>query len=279
MGYQRTPIVSLSCTDTDGIINLLGVQRFSLRFEASMFPSRTLAPALERYEFYLNPDTRLHPFQTISTASLTTLRLSGNVDLLPFTHFPSLRTLTLFGIKGPFFDMRGPAVFFAETNLYSFAYAQRDRNCYELRDDHLQSLAELAPGLTHLVLLQCAHLSSRGLADGLRKLPFLQYVAISLVLVDELNTDFIEALPLTINTFKLQFKHGRWAPPLWDEQSMILDSIETHLLSRERAPDAIWISMSDDVLLEGGRLARWRALARSRRVLLTVGVWEQSEII
>lgn len=253
-------------------------QRISERYESLMYPHRDLAPALERYELYLDRNTKIKIFEVIPTSSLKHVRLSGTVRLTENLIFPSLRSLSLAGLQGNFFDTRGPAKCFQNSSLDSFAHAQINRESYELRDWHLRALVA-RNSLTHLILLQSAHLSSQALADCVCALPELVYVAISLVLVEELGADFVSVLPPTVDVFKLQLIRGRFAPALLVEQLGLLESIETHLIHREHPLRLIAIGVSEDVLEHNGRSDEWRNLARQRGVELRIGNWEANESI
>lgn len=255
--------------------------RYHLSFEGAMFPlTKTFQfkPELMSYELMLDPLTRVIPFAVLPTKSIRTLRLSGNCRFLRKESMPSLRHLTIHGVTGQYFDQEGLDECFPEAHLDSFVYAQGHRHGFEIRDRHLETLvAGPGPRMRKLVLLGCSRLTSSVITSCLQHLPTLEYFAVSIVTVNELHSNFVLALPLTIFVLKIQITHAWYAIPLISEEREICNALETGIMRRRPPPDAMYLSMHSEVINEDGRAERWKTIAEEANFTLKVGPWEDKE--
>ncbi|KAH9950483.1 hypothetical protein B0H21DRAFT_819283 [Amylocystis lapponica] len=197
---------------------------------------------------FLEPDTRVDPFDVVPPQSVETLRLSGECRIATHASRCAPR---------------------------SFIYALGHRLGFELRNRHLESLAAARGAqLRTLVLLGCTRLTSTALATCLHNLPALEHFALGLLTVDELRTNFVLALPPGVAVVKLQVSNAWYAVPLWEEERGLCDALENTILRREVPPTRVCVQFRDGLMLEGGRKERWEAIARKRRFRLDVGPWE-----
>ena len=242
-----------------------------------MFPKH---PArLSSYELYLNPETRVDVFDAVLPDNLTALRFSGEIVARPEAHeatrMPYLRHVTLHGITGNYFDRQTVDKCFPDAHLESFTYALGHRLGFEIRNHHLESLAAShGAGLRKLVLLGCSRLSSSVITRCLESLPALEYFALHLVTVDEMRSNFVDALPPGLTTFKLQVINAWYAVALKDEERALCDSIEDKLLLRDTPPHYVWACFRAQIMTEGAREQRWTRIAKDRRIDLQFGPWE-----
>lgn len=281
MGVHRMKIYCILCVLLLTGTFLTGLNRFSLQVESAMFPSGS-APALESYELYLNPDTRIHVSTVVPSAKLLTLRLSGTCQLHEHPPCPSLRHLTITSVKGNYFDTTLLGNMFRGAELSSFAYAHGDRLGFEMRDNQLRSLVlHGGPGahLQKLVLLSCNRLTTEVLDDVLRQLPHLQHLALSFIVVDELAHNFVLAFPATLSVAKLQITHARYAKPFLEEERMLCEALEEQVLQRHPPPQHVCAAFAPWLLEEGDREFRWIGISECIGFSLTIGAWEQDELV
>ncbi|TBU62024.1 hypothetical protein BD310DRAFT_919461 [Dichomitus squalens] len=256
-------------------------RRLGLSFERAMFPTR---PArLAAYELYLNPDTRVDIFDAVLPDSAVALRFSGEIVARPEAHdavrMPCLRHVTLHGVTGSYFDRHTVDRCFPDAHLESFTYALGHRLGFEIRNHHLESLAaSYGPRLRKLVLLGCSRLSSTVITQCLENLPALEYFALHLVTVDELRSNFVNALPPCLATFKLQVINAWYAVALKDEERALCDSIESVVLLRDMPLQHVCICFRAQIMAEGAREQRWARIAKDRMINLQLGPWEDRMI-
>ncbi|KAI0704961.1 hypothetical protein BC835DRAFT_710076 [Cytidiella melzeri] len=170
-------------------------KRFVLNFEDAMFPIDHI-PQLETYELYLSSSTKVTVLNKVGTSKMQKLRLSGSCSLSSNAKLPAARQVALEGVTGNYFDRRKFDDWCQSPVLTTFVYALEDKIGFEIRDDHLHSLA-YGPGrhLRKLVLLGCSRLASTVLADCLRQMASLEYLALSITTVAEQRTNIMTALP------------------------------------------------------------------------------------
>ncbi|KAH7911962.1 hypothetical protein BJ138DRAFT_1149504 [Hygrophoropsis aurantiaca] len=254
--------------------------RYHLDFEGAMFPSTCYLTKLRSYELYLDPTTRVIPFKTISGKHIESLRLSGDCHLSPQTtgSLLSLRHLTLRGITGNSFDQMPFNICFSGCMLQSFSHVQGHRLGFEIRNNHLESLVK-GPGahLRKLVLLGSSRLTSSVIASCLHNLPTLEYLALSLVTVNELRDNFVLAIGPSISVLKLQITHAWYATPLFEEERLICNALEERLLNPRPPLTAVFVSFHSRLMSEDGRQERWMAIAETARLVLKIGPWEDDE--
>jgi len=152
---------------------------------------------------------------------------------------------------------------------------------FEIRNHHLQSLVSGArpQHLRKLVLLGCSRLTSEVITGCLSQLNALEYLAMSLVTVDELRCNFVAALPPTVTTFKLTITNAWYAIPLIKEERLLCETIEKSVLVR--TPSLIVLRFHFRTLLmgENARAKRWQKIGDDTRVNLVLGPWESSETL
>lgn len=255
--------------------------RYHLLFERSMFPlagSFQFNPKIISYELFLNPRSRVVPFQVLSADSIHTLRLSGECRLSKVQNVPSLRHLTIHGVTGIYFDHADLGECFPEAKLESFIYAQGHRLGFEIRDHHLESLVN-GPGarLTKLVLLGCSKLTSGAILSCLKSLVNLRYCALSLITVKDFDENFALAIPGSMVVFKLQVTHAWYAIPMISQEREICDVLERDVMQRKPPLEAMHISMHSEVMNEDGRTERWKSIASKAGFTLHLGPWEDSQ--
>ncbi|KAH9937096.1 uncharacterized protein B0H18DRAFT_867218 [Fomitopsis serialis] len=251
-----------------------GAPRLALEFEFAMYPSAT-APRLSAYEIFMDAESRVQPFQVISPRSVEKLRLSGEVRLPPSVEAPALRQVTLHSITGNHFDRNNIESSFPGACLESFLYAQGHRLGFELRNRHLESVVALSGSrLRTLVLLGCSRLSSACIASCLEQLPLLEIFALSLVTVDELRTNFLLSLPLTVSVLKVHVVNAWYAVPLRVEERGLLDALENSIMVREKPPKRTTLNFREQLLLEDGRKERLMELAQLHDIDLCIKPWE-----
>ncbi|KAF8446018.1 hypothetical protein L210DRAFT_3528909 [Boletus edulis BED1] len=254
--------------------------RYHLDFEGAMYPHGDDAtlPHLTSYELYLDPSTRVTPFDRLPDHRVCSLRLSGECRLSSKASFPALRHLTIRSVTSNAFDRLDFNSVFAGSQLESFIHSPGDRLGFEVRNMHLQSLID-GPGrcLRKLVLLGCTLLSSSEIASCLRSLPTLEYFALSIVIVNELRENFILALGPCLRTLKLQVTHAWYAVPLFDEERVICNSLEEWVLSPNSPLATIYVSFHNRLMIEDRREERWKRIAHAQHLTLKIGPWEDSE--
>lgn len=258
-----------------------GSRRLALGFERAMFPRN--AALLSSYELYLNPDTRVDVFDGVRPDDVVSLRFSGEIFVSSVareaTRMPRLRHVVLHGTKGNFFDRHTIDECFPGAHLESFIYVLGHRLGFEIRNHHLKSLATAhGRGLRKLVLLGCSRLSSSAITQALESLLALEYFALHLVTVDELRSNFVNALPPSLTIFKLQVINAWYAVPLKDEEQALCDSIEAVVLRRDVPFHQVSTCFRAQVMTESGREERWARIAEERRIDLRIGPWESSMI-
>ncbi|KAH7931032.1 hypothetical protein BV22DRAFT_1108905 [Leucogyrophana mollusca] len=252
--------------------------RYHLDFEGAMFPAVCRLPDLRSYELHLDPTTRVVPFKAVPSAHIRILRLSGDCHLLVKAPLPNLLHLTLRGITSNSFDQIPFNVCFPSCQLESFTHVQGHRLGFELRNSHLESLVT-GPGshLRKLVLLGSSRLTSSVIASCLRNLPTLEYLALSLVTVNELRDNFVLALGPSISVFKLQITHAWYATPLFEEERRICNALEERLLHPRSPLSAVFVSFHSRLMSEDGRQERWISIAEAAPLTLKIGPWEDDE--
>lgn len=248
-----------------------------------MYPTGThgdgaTLPHLTSYEFYLDPSTRVTPFDRLPSDRVRSLRLSGDCHLTPKPSFPALRHLTIRSVTSNAFDRIRFDSVFAASQLESFTHAQGHRLGFEIRNIHLESIID-GPGRTlrKLVLLGSTRLTTSVIASCLRSLPTLEYFALSIVTVNELRENFILALGPSLRTLKLQVTHAWYAVPLFDDERIICDSLEERILSPQSPLGTIYVSFHSRLMMEDAREERWKRIAHTRYLTLKIGPWEDNE--
>jgi hypothetical protein len=237
------------------------------------------SPRLTSYELYGTAQINIEVFRRLDSSGLTMLRLAGHCTIVPGHAFPRLRHLTLFGIKGNYFDLHALEHIFADCQLDTFSYAQ-DRLGFELRDHMLQGLIDgIGRSLHRLVLLGCSRITTSALAGCLRATPMLQYLAVSIIIVHELSHQFIFELPGTLEVLKIQLSHSWYTVPKIKEEREVCDALELHLIRHLSSLKSLFLSLRDALLEEDGRRERWSEIANSRHIALSLGAWEQDEDI
>lgn len=239
-----------------------------------MYPSGT-APSLSTYEIFMDAETRVQPFQVIAPRSVRKLRLSGEVRLPSSVETPALRQVTLHSITGNHFDRNALDSTFSGAALEAFLYAQGHRLGFELRNRHLESVIALSGSrLRTLVLLGCSRLSSATIAACLEQLPLLEVFALSLVTVDELRTNFLVSLPLTVTVLKLHVVNAWYAIPLLSEERGLCDELEHSVMVREKPPRRVVLNLRERTLTEDGRRIRMEGLAALHGIDFSIRPWE-----
>jgi hypothetical protein len=230
-------------------------------------------PELKSCELMLDPLTRGIPFADLPTNSIRTLRLSGDCRFHRKESMPSLRHLPINGVTGQYFDQEGLDECFPEDHLDSFVYAQGHRRGFEIRNRHLETLVA-GPGsrLRKLVLLGCSRLTSSVITSCLQYLPTLEYFAVSIVTVNVLHSNSVLTLPLAISVLKIQITHAWYAIPLIAKEQKICNALETGIMRRRPPPDAMYLSMHNEVINEDGRAERWKTIAEEANFTLKLAL-------
>lgn len=250
-----------------------------------MFPKGRVQPS--HYELYLNPETRVDLFDAVDSTKLVALRFSGEItphydltqragcELTQRRQMPMLRHVTVHSITGNHFDRGTVEDSFPGAQLESFSYALGHRLGFEIRNHHVQSLAD-AHGRTlrKLVLLGCSRLSSTTISQALENMPCLEYFALHLVTVDELRSNFIRSLPPSLAVLKMQVMNAWYAVALIAEERNLCEAVETDVLLRDRPLQHICLSFRASLMMDNGRHDRWEQLAAGRGVRLDLGPWE-----
>ncbi|KIK71087.1 hypothetical protein GYMLUDRAFT_210955 [Collybiopsis luxurians FD-317 M1] len=253
--------------------------RFTLQFEKALFPYGE-APHLDSYELYLSPfksSTRI--FQVISSEFCQTLRLSGDCGLQQGTTLPRLSDLSINGVTGHYLDQHMEE-YFSQSPLKTFQYKQGDKSGarFELRDHHLGSLAfGSASKLNKISLLGCSRLSSSTLSTCLINLKSLRYLALSFVSVHELQSNFINALPLSLMVLKLAVTNARYAIPRLQEEHRLCESVEELVIMRKPAFEKVCIHFRAEVMTRGVE-SKWIGIAAAHKFVLELGPWDEDEI-
>ncbi|KZT05954.1 uncharacterized protein LAESUDRAFT_207336 [Laetiporus sulphureus 93-53] len=248
--------------------------RLAIRFEYAMVLSESLKQ-LSAYELFLDQETRIYPFETVTADRINRLRLSGECHLPASLSTPALRHITLHGVTGNYFDQHNLTDCFTGAALESFSYGLAHRLGFEIRNRHVESLVGLSGGrLRKLVLLSCSRLTSTAIATCLEGLPLLEHFALSLVTVDELRTNFVLSLHPTVAIVKLQVVNAWYAIPMEAEEQALCDALESTVMKRKPPPREIWVSFRNKVMSENGREKRWKAIAEIHRFKLNIGPWE-----
>ncbi|EGN95168.1 hypothetical protein SERLA73DRAFT_162715 [Serpula lacrymans var. lacrymans S7.3] len=259
--------------------------RYKLNFESAMFPSNH-PPALRSYHIFIDPAARVSPFQLISPSSLLSLRLSGDCHFPASNRttplaLPSLLHLSLSAITSNAFDTLDFSRLLPHSRLLSFSHSQGHRLAFELRDPHLASLLRApspALSLRKLVLLGSSRLSSHALSTFIQSLHALDYLALSLVTVNELRHNFIHGISPHLTVLKLQVTNAWYAVPLYDEVGAVCDALEERVLKRDSGGvQLVCVSFYPKLMAEDGRAQRWRDIADQRRFTLKIGPWEEDE--
>ncbi|EIN14210.1 hypothetical protein PUNSTDRAFT_129845 [Punctularia strigosozonata HHB-11173 SS5] len=251
--------------------------QISIRFEEAMFP--LASPRLVSYELHTSANIHIEAFRTVDPSGLVSLRLSGSCVLAQGTTFPNLRHLTLFGIKGNYFDLRALETAFSGCQLESFSYTQ-DRLGFEMRDHMLDGLVHsVGRSLRKLVLLGCSRITTRALADCLRATSLLRYLALSLVVVHELSHQFVFVLPDSLEVLKIQLANSWYTVSKINEERGVCDALELRLVHHLPQLKHLALSLQNTLLQEGGRRGRWLEVAKARHITLKFGAWEEDEEI
>ena len=246
-----------------------------------MFPKN--AAQLSSYELYISPETRVDLFEGVRPDGIVALRFSGEIlaaaEAREAVRMPRLRHVVLHGITGNYFDRHTIDQCFPGAHLESFVYALGHRLGFEIRNHHLSSLAAACgSSLRKLVLLGCSRLSSTTITQALESLPVLQYFALHLVTVDELRSNFVNALPPSLTVFKLQVLNAWYAVPLKNEERALCHSIEELVLLRDVPFHQVCLCFRAQIIMEGGREQRWARIAEDRRIDLKLDPWENNMI-
>ncbi len=218
-------------------------------------------------------------FDTVPPTALVSLRLSGEIVAAPGDRgpqpTPALRELALDGVIGTFFDRHTIDECFPGACLHSFTYVLGHRLGFELRNNHLESLvAGHGAHLRTLVLRGCSRLSSTVVSRCLEALPALEYFALSLVTVNEAQSNFVESLPPKLAVFKLQVINAWYAIPLMEAERGLCDAIESKVLLRETPYLRVCLCFRLQLMTEEGRQERWTQIAQERHVQLDMGRWD-----
>lgn len=244
-----------------------------------MFPLAFTLPTLFSYELFLHPSTTSTLFDVIPPDQVRVLRLSGSCRLLDKAHdMPALRHLTIKGVTGTYLDQHFQELF-SQSQLSSFQYAHSYRLGFEITDQMLSHLvAGPAAGLRKLVLLQCSRLSSAALTACLQELPLLEYLALSIITFDELQSNFVAVLPSTICVLKLRVSNIWYKSARIVEETRLCESLEAGILRRRPPPHAVFLSFREEIM-NTGRVERWEDIARAACFTLKLGLWEDQENI
>ncbi|KAL6304297.1 hypothetical protein BKA93DRAFT_826019 [Sparassis latifolia] len=252
--------------------------RLAIRFEHAMYPSG-YPHHLTAYELFLDPETRVTPFEVVLPQFIEVLRVTGECRLPAAVCMPALRHLMLYGITGNHFDQHTVEESLSGCRLHSFVYGLGHRLGFEIRNRHLESLTSVAGAhLRKLVLLGCSRLTSTVIAACLENMPKLEHFALSLVTVDELRTNFVLSLPPTISVFKLQLTNAWYAIPLLSEERGLCNALEDVLLRRPIAPRHVCVCFRNSLMIGGDRQDRWKELARNRCFQLDIGLWQGEDL-
>ncbi|KAH9944059.1 uncharacterized protein BXZ73DRAFT_73683 [Epithele typhae] len=227
---------------------------------------------LAYYELFLGPDTRVQLLKSVRAEDTVALRLSGDLAAPPpkvrkplerkgqqedtastvtglVAPMPALRGLTIHGVTGTLLERRTIEELFPEANLEAFTWAKL---CFELRVLvrvlHLRSLAA-AHGTTMrtLILPGCLRLSSEVVMLALEQLQVPETFTLHPVTVNGLRNNFVLALPLTLQVFRLQVINAPYTDPLKDQERMLCRSIEDTILLRDKPLDEVSSSTSTAV--------------------------------
>ncbi|CAL1695456.1 unnamed protein product [Somion occarium] len=254
-------------------------KQISLQFEQAMFAESSGRPSLYSYELFLNPHTRSKPFSMVASQSLRCLRLSGECHIsADVKAMPHLRRLVLYGVTSNYFDRNNLQDCFFGAELTEFSYAVGAKNGFLIRDHHIRSLASgIGRNLRKLVLLGCSRLTSVALAECLGALSNLEYFALSMITVDELDVNFLALLPRTVSTLKFSITNAGYTMPFIAQERAICNTLEDDVFNR--VPRLLRIAVDFRPLLmdEEGRRERWETILRHRRTPLYIGNWMQRE--
>ena len=189
---------------------------------------------------------------------------------------PQLKSLTIHGVHGNSFDRHTFSQCFPRmTQLEEFSYALQVKTAFELRDLHLQSLAQTSGHtLRRLVLLECNRLTSTVIAQCLDNLPNLEYFALFLVTVEELNSNFLLSLSNSVQVLKLQVLNAWYATALLKEERILCDTVEEFLRYRPLHTVAVQFRSS---LFDSVRVERCKSIAAARGIWFTAGSWAETE--
>ncbi|TCD61315.1 hypothetical protein EIP91_008643 [Steccherinum ochraceum] len=251
--------------------------RLVLQSEQAMFPTKS-GPELKSYELMLLPDTRAWPLSILTSTSLRRLRLSGVCILPASTPMPNLRSLSLHGTDGNFFDRHTFTECFPDMHqLEEFSFALLQKTGFELRNRHLESLVQCSGHtMRKLVLLECTRLTSATIADCLANLPNLEYFALSLVTVEELEANFLLSLPPRVEVLKLKVTNAWYAIVLYEKEQLLYDTMETFIQERPFRVVAMNIRSS---IMGPLRVERCQRIASSRGITFTALPWAEDEIL
>lgn len=251
-----------------------------------MFPSGKQT-GLTSYEFYIAPTTKLVALHSASGEVIRRLRLSGLVRLdEPLESCKVLQHLTIYGVTGNYFDSR-PSPPMEKVALHTFQYGQGDRLGFEMRTTFLVSiLSGSHASLRKLVLLHCNKVSTNGLVACLHSLQSLEYFALSYITVNELQANFIEALPSSTHTIKLKITHARWTFPFYEEEQILCDSLKQWMVGQPVTRKELHLCLphifkSEEVFSQFTTDAEidWELMGLKHGVDVRFGDWEPVEII
>ncbi|RPD64950.1 hypothetical protein L227DRAFT_650090 [Lentinus tigrinus ALCF2SS1-6] len=282
--FQCTQGLPINLNNT---MDLHRSRRLGLKFERAMFPRGPLS--LSSYELYLNAETRVDLYDAVDPSNLVALRFSGEIipsDTLTKRgceetprQMPRLRHVILHSITGNHFDRHTVDDCFPGAQLESFTYALGHRLGFEIRNHHIESLASgHGQSLRKLVLLGCSRLSSTTITQALENMPYLEYFALHLVTVDELRSNFIRSLPMSLAVLKLQVMNAWYAVALTAEERSLCEAIESNILLRDPPLQHICASFRASLMMDNGRHDRWELIAASRGVRLDLGPWEHEMV-
>lgn len=245
-------------------------------FETAMFPQKRRN--MTSYEYFIAPTTKAVALHSVSGENIRRLRLSGFLRLdEPLHHCWALEHLTINGVTGNYFDRR-PLTGMEGISLKSFHYSQGDRLGFEIQEGFLSSLLSGShSSLRKLVLLHCSKLSTEGLTSCLALLTALEYFALSFITVNDLQSDFIQALPRCTRTLKLKITSAPFSRPLLPEEMRLCLSLK-RFLTCPPYPMQAHLYLPHVISLPSDQ-KEWRSTASENGVVLQFGDWELTEFI
>jgi hypothetical protein len=237
---------------------------------------------LRSYQLFIGAETRITPFTAISPISIRALRLTGECHISKSTlvvEFPALKALTMVAIIGNSFDRADLSYYFPKASLNTFIYKHGHKLGFEIRTHHLMSLAHsFGARLRKLVLLGVSRPKSAAIAHCLRDLNCLEYLALSLITVAEIEENFVLAIPATkLVVLKLAVRNAWYALPLYREESLLCDCLEERFLLRNPPLQEVCVDFRDKILEQGGRLQRWNTIAAEKKIQFDSRLWEMRE--
>ncbi|TFY71913.1 hypothetical protein EVG20_g1084 [Dentipellis fragilis] len=256
-----------------------------LAFKTTLLPN-AIPPNLTTYELHLRPApaARFALSEQPYTPHMQNLRISLSSWKPESVSLPALRHLTLDNVIvnqfGPM-TWRPLDYFFLDCQLESFTYLH-NKPAFELNDRHIMSLAETSLGsqLRKLVLIGCDGLTTPTIRCCVALLDKLEYFALSLitnVTTEDLQPEFLYALPPQLRVLKIAVTNAQYSEPLLDQEAQLRDAFEQILLQRSHSPVALFISMRDELLVDSGVGKRWVDVAAERNISLQIGPWDKEE--